>query len=57
MACLLGMLHVARAQDIAPANATTNSDDNDTQVGIFHSGDFVAQYAVSPLKNGTSVPV
>lgn len=57
VACLLSMLHGASAQDIAPANTTATASDG-TEVGIFDShGGYVARYPVSPLKNGTSIPV
>lgn len=54
---MVSMLHVASAQNIAPANTTVaGSDDNGTEVGIFHGSDFISRYTVSPLTNGTSIP-
>lgn len=56
-ACLLCVLHVASAQDIAPANTTSSNGDNELAVGIEHGGDIRGRWPVNQLKNATSVPV
>lgn len=58
VAGLLSLLRLVSAQDIAPSNTTvTGSDNNGTEVGIFHGSTYVSRYPVSPLKNGTTIPV
>lgn len=57
-AALLSTMHAATAQDIAPSNATVTSDgSNGTEVGILHGNALVSRYSISPLQNGTSIPV